>query len=166
MEFYREIILALIALITGSLGEVLPDTEITVPAHTRYGTVLEVIDGDTIVVDIEGTREFVRYIGIDTPERENETNEKECFSDEATAANNTLVSGKLVRLIADEEDRDTYNRLLRYVYVNDELVQERLLEEGFARLLTIPPNTRHKNSFSELERIAIEKERGLWKVCV
>jgi len=74
-------------------------------------SVIRVIDGDTIEVDIDGALYKVRYIGIDTPEV------GQLYADEATKKNRELVEGKVVWLEKDVSETDKYNRLLRYVYV-------------------------------------------------
>jgi micrococcal nuclease len=126
--------------------------------------VVRVVDGDTIVVSIAGREETVRYIGIDTPEPYRD-GEPACFSREASARNRTLVAGKLVQLQSDQEDRDRYNRLLRYVYVDDVFVNRVLVEEGYATSLTIAPNTKYATEFRDLERTAQLARFGLWSAC-
>ena len=89
-------------------------------------TVLRVVDGDTIEVDIDGAVERLRYIGIDTPETD------ERCAQAATAANEAVLGEGIVRLVPDEENRDTYGRLLRYVYVGETFVNLELAERGVA----------------------------------
>src|SRR5690606_37504664 len=82
----------------------------------RYGdliTVREVIDGDTIILE---NGDKVRYIGIDTPELDDNSKGVECYSVEATQENRNLVKDKKVRLYKDTNERDRYGRLLAYVY--------------------------------------------------
>lgn len=131
---------------------------------TTTAQVIHVIDGDTIDVRIAEEVMRVRYIGIDTPEPYAGT-APECFAADASAANRSLVAGQTVALVADQEDRDTYNRLLRYVYVDDVLVNAELLRGGFATTLTIPPNTRFARQFAELQATAQNQSRGLWAAC-
>lgn len=71
--------------------------------------VTRVIDGDTIDVEISGQTYRVRYVGVNTPERD-----EECYA-EAVAANAALVEGRTVRLEFDTSDTDRFDRLLRYV---------------------------------------------------
>ncbi len=124
---------------------------------------LRVVDGDTIGVRLDGRDERVRYIGIDTPEvahREGEVSEP--FGDAATDANRRLLGDGALRLVMDVEERDRYGRLLAYVYVGETMVNEELLREGFARVLTVPPNVRHVERFLDAEREARDASRGLW----
>jgi micrococcal nuclease len=92
-----------------------------------------VIDGDTIVVQVGFQQFTVRYIGIDTPETSLEP--PEFLAVEARARNRELVSGERVTLIVDPEEGETdiYNRLLRYVVVDDVFVNVVLVREGLAR---------------------------------
>ncbi|MFO8010440.1 MAG: thermonuclease family protein [Dehalococcoidia bacterium] len=124
--------------------------------------VTRVVDGDTI--EIEGG-EMVRYIGIDTPEIEGPYTSLECFGQEASEMNRQLVEGKRVSLAADVENRDKYGRLLRYVYVDDLMVNAELVRLGYAHAVSYPPNTRYVEMFSQLEHQAREKNRGLWNAC-
>jgi micrococcal nuclease len=160
------LITTLIGLIVSLFGLV-PATPIP-PATTTTATVVSVIDGDTIIVNMGGRQETVRYIGIDTPEPRRE-GAPECGSHEATEFNRTLVENQTVRLVADAEDRDQYDRLLRYVYVGEGtdtvFVNETLIEAGFATPLTIKPNDTYANTFKEVARAAAASDVGNWALC-
>jgi micrococcal nuclease len=119
-------------------------------------TVTRVIDGDTIEI---GTGQRVRYIGIDTPEVYPVT---EACGIEARETNRRLVEGKKVRLERDVSDTDKYGRLLRYVYVDDLLVNAELVRLGLARARAYPPDTRHQGLFEQLEKEAREAGLGIW----
>ncbi len=129
--------------------------------------VLRVVDGDTILVAIDGREERVRYIGVDTPETVKPHTPVQCFGKRASAANHRLVDGRDVRLVADAEARDRYGRLLAYVYrVRDGLfINETLLRGGYATTLTIAPNVRFADRFAALARQARDAGRGLWSAC-
>jgi micrococcal nuclease len=141
-----------------------------VPAPTtETATVLAVIDGDTIVVRLAEQEETVRYIGIDTPEPRR-AGDPECGSTEATNYNRDLVANKDVRLLSDQENRDRFGRLLRYVYVVDSTGAERfvnaaLVEAGVATPLTIAPNTKHEQLFADLAATAERDQVGNWLLC-
>jgi micrococcal nuclease len=116
-----------------------------------------VVDGDTIVVAIGGSRGTkVRLIGIDTPERDR------CMYRTATERMRALVGGRRVRLVRDVSNVDRYGRLLRYVYVGDVFVNAAMVADGFAVTLTIPPDVAHASEFVSLQRRAREARRGLW----
>lgn len=127
--------------------------------------VARIVDGDTIEVLVNGSRDHVRYIGIDTPESVVPGEPVECYGHQAADANARLVEGETVRLAFDAERRDPYGRLLAYVYVGDLMVNAELVRRGFATTLTIPPNDSHAARFARLERRAGAAGRGLWGAC-
>lgn len=130
--------------------------------------VSRVVDGDTIEVDLNGVKEKVRYIGMNTPESVDPRRAVQCFGKEASAANAALVENKEVRLVRDVSDRDKYGRLLRYVYLNDDrrtFVDLELVRQGYATIMTYPPDIAHVTEFRTAERAAREAGRGLWSAC-
>jgi len=128
-------------------------------------SVARVIDGDTILVRIDGREERVRYIGVDTPETVAQDRPVECFGPEASARNKALVEGRTVQMERDVSDRDRFGRLLRYVYADGVLVNAELLRDGYATSVTFPPDVRENERFRALEREAREAGRGLWSEC-
>jgi micrococcal nuclease len=127
--------------------------------------VVSVTDGDTIRVLLGGREEPVRLIGIDTPEKDGPFTEEECFGREATRFTTDLLDGERVRLEFDTERRDRFDRLLAYVWLGDELVNEAIAREGYAQPLTIPPNVRYADRFVAAAADAREAGRGLWAAC-
>jgi endonuclease YncB( thermonuclease family) len=113
-----------------------------------------VIDGDTFILS-DGRK--VRLIGMDTPER------WQPYYNEAKSHMMKLVFGKEVRLIKDTSETDKYGRLLRYVYIGDEFINLKLVEEGYARVLTVPPDVKYRDIFINAEQNARSKKLGLWK---
>jgi len=162
MEIIISFILAFIAFWFGGEQAQLDSARDRVVAETA--TVVRVIDGDTIAVTIEGQAETVRYIGIDTPEPYRD-GEPACYAEEATSRNIELVAGEQVRLVSDSEDRDKYDRLLRYVYVDESFVNEQLVAEGYATTLHIAPNTTEAQTLQQAEDTAREEQLGLWVAC-
>ena len=126
--------------------------------------VTRVVDGDTIHVLIDGVEYRLRYIGIDTPETRHPTLGVEPFGPEASQANSELVEGKTVWLEKDVSETDRYGRLLRYVYVDDLMVNEELLRRGLARVATFPPDVKYVARFLEIQRAAQEAGQGMWGV--
>lgn len=127
--------------------------------------VAEVVDGDTIVV---GPDRSVRLIGVDTPETRHPDRGVECFGKEATRYTERLLPrGTRVRLVADVERRDRYDRTLAYVYRSADglFVNAALARDGYARPLTIPPNVAHAGDLASLADRAREQGRGLWGAC-
>jgi len=118
--------------------------------------VTQVIDGDTII--IEGNYR-VRYIGIDTPEIRPKL---EAYGIEAWQANRQLVEGKEVRLERDVSETDKYDRLLRYVYVDDIFVNAELVRQGLARAKAYPPDIKYQDYLEQMETEAKLAGRGIW----
>lgn len=133
----------------------------------REGTVVRVVDGDTIAVRIGEAIERVRYIGADTPESVRPGTPVECFANAAAGFNAALVAGRRVRLVTDVEQRDRYGRLLAYVYRDGDglFVNAELVRRGYAQTLTIPPNVRHSERLRALARQARDAGAGLWGAC-
>src|SRR5436190_4776784 len=134
--------------------------------------VVRVVDGDTIVADVDGHDEYVRYIGVDTPETVKPDTPVQCYGPQASAENHRLVEGREVRLVFDRERRDVYGRLLAYVYTRARggagksgFVNATLVRDGYARTLTIPPNTAHVSQLGRLQARAGRAGRGLWGIC-
>ena len=124
------------------------------------GTVRDVTDGDTIVVDLDGrpgTR--VRLLQIDAPER------GECHARDATAyLERTVPPGSTVRVEADRDPRDRYGRDLLYVWSGDgTFVNEAAVREGHARAVLYAPNDRHIGRIRAAEADARRERRGLWR---
>jgi len=109
----------------------------------------------------------VRYIGIDTPESVKPNTPVQCFAKAASAFNERLVAGRRVTLVSDVEKRDRYGRLLAYVYRRPDglFVNEELVQRGYARPLTIPPDVRFSARFTRLAGDARRAARGLWAAC-
>jgi micrococcal nuclease len=140
------------------------------PASQAGGTatVERVVDGDTIIALINGRRERVRFIGMDTPESVKPNTPVQCFA--IAASNRTkalLPAGTGVRLVGDVEQRDKYKRLLAYVYrAKDNLfVNLSLVRDGYAVPYTFPPNVAHTNEFVGAAADARQAGRGLWSAC-
>jgi micrococcal nuclease len=156
------------------LTETAPATLATEPGGWEEAVVERVVDGDTLVVTITSRTDGpaagsvalgehrVRLIGIDTPESADPRRPVECFGKEAAAAAAALLEGQRVRMVADVEESDRYDRLLRYVYLGAEMANARLVVNGYATAYTYPPNVRHSDLFVQLEREARENDRGLW----
>ena len=126
--------------------------------------VLRVVDGDTLVVEFEGSEERIRLIGVDTPETVHPNKPVEHFGKEASAFTTRLADGKTVRLEKDRDtaNRDRYGRLLRYVYLPDgRLLNAEIISQGYGFAYTRFPFTKMEE-FRALERVARESGRGLW----
>ena len=82
-----------------------------------------------------------------------------------TKRNRQLVEGKRVRLEKDVSETDRFGRLLRYVWVGDDMVNARIVEGGYAAVSTFPPDVRYQDLLLGLQRAAREAGRGLWGAC-
>jgi micrococcal nuclease len=131
--------------------------------HRREGIVVKVVDGDTIHVRMDERVEKVRYIGVNTPEVHHPTRGEEPGGREASEANRRLVAGRHVRLELDVRSRDRHGRLLAYVWVGDTMVNAELVRQGYAQVMTVPPNVRYQRLFLDLQRDARQAGRGLWR---
>jgi endonuclease YncB( thermonuclease family) len=120
----------------------------------EQGRVVQVIDGDTIDVELEGETYRVRYVGVNTPERD-----ETCYA-EAVKANRRLVQGKTVTLVMDTSETDRYDRLLRYIYVSNTFVNRELVVQGYAESVLYEPDRQHFNEFRDLEDDAARAGRG------
>jgi len=129
------------------------------PTNTKreVGIVKSIIDGDTIAVEINGTNYVVRYIGIDSTEATSDV-----LADQATQKNEDLVLGKTVTLIMDTSEVDRFDRLLRYVIVDDVFVNETMVRVGLAKAVSYPPDTACLNTFREAQGIAEMGLLGIW----
>jgi micrococcal nuclease len=147
------------------------------PSDVRAGALIEAtvsrnVDGDTLhVLTSTGATEKVRFIGVNTPES---TIEHEPYGKEAsTYTKKRLPVGTRVWLETDVGLRDRYGRLLAYVWlsppagggaaeVRTKMFNAQLLVEGYAQLMTIPPDVRYVDAFVPLQAEARAASRGLW----
>lgn len=126
--------------------------------------VVRVVDGDTIVIDYNGTGEKVRLIGIDTPESVHPDADKNTkWGNTASDYTKYMLSGKYVGVEFDVEQTDKYGRLLAYVYLDGKMYNKTLLENGFAKVSTYPPNVKYVDEFVQLQKQARENKIGIWK---
>jgi micrococcal nuclease len=131
--------------------------------------VLNVIDGDTIDVEIDGVRHTVRYIGIDAPEKPGPFTDPEPLGAEATQANELLVGGATVLLERDRSDTDRFDRLLRYVWLQTSLdgngwllVNRELVRQGLAESRSYEPDTYWQDVLDQAETDARSDGLGIW----
>ena len=126
--------------------------------------VVRVVDGDTIVINYNGKDEKVRLIGVDTPESvhsDKSKNTKEGVK--VSDYTKSKLTGKMVSIELDVEERDKYGRILAYVYLDGEMYNKHLLEIGYAKVATYPPNVKYVEDFKELQKEARENNKGLWQ---
>jgi micrococcal nuclease len=165
------------ALLLATVGAAAVAAAVTFPLFPRHSgsvdtpgraTVVEVTDGDTLVIDLAGGDEHVRLIGIDTPETVAPDRPDECFGAEASHHLADLAPpGTALRLERDVEARDQYDRLLAYAYRDRDGLFLNLAQVagGFAEPLAYPPNTAHRADFERAAREARVAGAGLWTAC-
>lgn len=131
----------------------------------EWAEVVSVTDGDTVRIDLDGTEERLRYIGIDAPELNPQSGDPEPFAGEATEANETLVGGKRICLERDVSDRDRFDRLLRYAWLeNGTMVNEALVLAGLAEAVEFRPDTKHHDAILfPAQDEAMAAGRGIWQ---
>jgi len=130
-----------------------------------FYAVTKVVDGDTIEVDIDGKREKIRIIGINSPETVDPRREVECFGKEASAKAKELLSGQKVRLENDisQAERDKYNRLLRYVFLSNGMdFGKIMIQQGYAYEYTYDLPYKYQKEYKEAQQLAQTSNIGLW----
>ncbi|HOJ92884.1 MAG TPA: thermonuclease family protein [Dictyoglomaceae bacterium] len=136
--------------------------------------VTKVVDGDTIEVELNQKIEKVRFIGVDCPES---TTRLDPYGKEASNFTKEWLSGKEIYLEFDTQVRDRYGRILAYVWltpiqeINEEEIRSKmfnaiLLSEGYAQIMTIPPNLKYVKYFINLQKEAQENKKGLWGITI
>lgn len=173
----RILIFAVISLIIGAINtsgkqsepsKITPQnvSEIAAPVASMSGSVsvVKVVDGDTISVLLNGKKETVRFIGIDTPEVVDPRKLVQCFGNEASEKTKQLLTGKSIVLQDDpsQGDRDKYSRLLRYVFLDGININKLLIKDGYAHEYTYRLPYVYQSEFKAAEVDAREHKRGLW----
>ncbi len=165
-------ILGLVCIAVAGCGRSAPGGIATIPGQTGRGstaTVTHVVDGDTVDLQFDsGTTERTRLLGIDTPETVKPNTPVQCYGPEASAHTKELLApGTKVIVQRDAEARDRYGRLLVYLWraTDGRFVNEDLITAGFARTLSIAPNTAHRADLGASAAAADAADTGLWGAC-
>ena len=152
------VIMAIVHLFSGAPAEAPDSAPVLVPAH-----VVRVVDGDTIVAEIDGLETRVRLIGVDTPETVKPSTDVEPYGPEASAYTTEMLDGQDIYLEYDVETVDRYGRDLAYVWLEDgTLFNDLLLSEGYALVSTFPPNVKYVDRFTESAHLARVRGVGLY----
>ncbi len=147
------LIIIIMIFIQATSSGVVENNNDTIKQQT-VNTVTHIVDGDTFDI---ASGERIRMIGIDTPER------GEYFYKEASTRLEELIGGKEVILIKDVSETDRYGRLLRHVYYNGVWINKQMIDEGFAKLATFPPDVAHVEIFEQAQQKARDAGVGMWK---
>lgn len=145
-------------------AELESDTAISNENSELY-EVVKVVDGDTVDLLMNGRVKRVRLIGINTPELVDPRREVECFGLEASNKAKAVLQGKLVRIESDktQADKDKYDRLLRYVFLEDGTnFNELMIKEGYAYEYTYDLPYKYQAEFRIAEQTAKASRAGLW----
>lgn len=149
-------------------SEVPADLQVAPPVDGVPARIVRVVDGDTVVANVDGDDLRVRLLRIDTPELARDGDPAECLGDAAAARLEALVpTGTVLVLATDTEELDQFGRLLAHLWrAEDGLwVNGAMLASGFARVVTFPPNVAYDDEVRALERSARQRSLGLWATC-
>ncbi|TCT21743.1 micrococcal nuclease [Melghiribacillus thermohalophilus] len=136
-----------------------PEQDQGIPA-----TVTRVVDGDTLEISMNGKTETVRLLLVDTPETKHPSKPVQPFGPEASQFVKDKLEGKQVHVDVGIEERDHYGRILAYVWIDGETIQEKLLRKGLARTAYLYNDVRMLEEFYEAQDIAMRKEIGIWSI--
>lgn len=132
-----------------------------------FYSIKKYVDGDTFWIN-DGSKKGlkIRLIGVDTPESQARFGRpEEYFGDEASDFTKSLLKGKKVRLEFDVDQTDSFGRTLAYVYLEDgTFLNAELVKQGYAMVMTVPPNIKYSDLFYKLQVKARENNKGLWKI--
>lgn len=134
----------------------------------RSVQVVRVVDGDTVIVDLDGAREYIRVIGLNTPETVAPGTPVQCGGPEASAQAHALMDGQRVTLETDpsQDTRDRYDRLLAYVYLPDGRdFSAVMISGGYGQEYTYKTRYSHQATFRAAEATARKERLGGWATC-
>lgn len=133
----------------------------------EYFVVTKIVDGDTFWIENGESKKIkIRLIGVNTPEsRKSKSKNVEYFGKEAKEYLINLIDNKKVRIEFDIDKTDQYKRTLAYVFLDDgTFLNAELVKQGYATVMTIPPNVKYADEFVKLQNEARENNRGLWGI--
>ena len=153
--------------ILASASALISENPIVTPEPNLYGPyrIRWVVDGDTVVVDLNGTDTYIRLIGIDTPEsvsyNVSENTEEGKIASDFTKK---LLRKQKVYLEYDKDTKDKYGRTLAYVFLEDKatMANREILRAGMAKVYSFPPNVKYESEFLKIQNEARINQTGLW----
>ena len=163
LKLSKFVFVVIVVILAGVGGYLFPH-KLAVKEVPALYKVVEVVDGDTILVELNNQIETVRLIGVDTPEVAHPEKPIECFGEEATQRAKELLENQMVYLIPDSlsSNQGKYGRILRYVFLQDGLlINAELIKEGFGFNYIYEP-FQFMKQFDYLEKQAKENRLGLW----
>jgi len=142
----------------------LPQKADAASKKTVYCKVIRVVDGDTVILNYKGRYTRTRLIGVDTPESVSPQEYRNCKEGRiASKYTKKRLSSKTVRVVAGKDPRDKYGRLLAYIYIHKEFYNYTLVRIGYARVMSIWPNTKYAYKFRRGQAYAKRHDLGFWK---
>lgn len=131
------------------------------PTGLVFCNVSHIVDGDTI--DVNGCADAgrIRLILVNTPE----ISPGECFGKQAAQFTTQKLLSRQIGLEKDKSDKDSFGRFLRYVWIDGELFNERLVRDGYAAIGIYPPDVKYQARIAAAEQDGRTNNRGLWPVC-
>lgn len=165
-KYRKQILIFLVSIITLFLQyQFINKPKETSDDKNRLSAILvRVVDGDTLVLNIDNVNEKIRLIGMDTPESVKPNHPVECFGKEATLHAKSLLKNKELTFVSDytQDTRDRYGRMLGYVFMDGKNFAEIMIADGYAYEYTYNKKYRYQSNFKSAQRNARKEERGLW----
>ena len=127
-------------------------------------SLVECIDGDTAKFIINNKIEKVRFLGIDTPEY---TTIKEDYGDVASSYTCSMLSGAnniYIEYDDKSQKRDKYNRVLGWIFIDNNNLSELLLEKGYAEVKYIYGDYKYISNLCNIQELAYKKAVGIWSI--
>jgi len=159
--YLNQIILSILVSLNLTASNILPNNSIQL---IENGTVVRAVDGDTIEVFQNNKLEKVRLIGVNTPETVDPRKDVQCYGLEASLFLKKEIEGKKVVLENDptQQDKDTYGRSLRYVFLDGKNINQKIIEEGYGFEYTYKVPYKFQKEFKKSEDEAKAGSKGLW----
>lgn len=159
-NLFVSIYFAMLVFLNQGLQNTIPQSENLLSERT----VVEVVDGDTIDVYLNNEVQRIRLIGVNTPETVDKRRGVQCYGPEASKFLKETLTGKQVELEIDntQGEKDVFGRLLRYVFLNNENINQKLIAEGYGFEYTYKKPYKYQKEFREAQRDARDSYKGLW----
>ncbi len=162
-----EVLLIAIGIAAHAFGWVKPvDPTVFMTFEPGSYVIKTFVDGDTVIVDMGGVDETIRFIGVDTPETHKPNTPVQCYGPLAAAYTKERIGSGRIRLVSDRltTNRDRYNRLLRYVVLDDgTYLNQELVAKGYGFAYSFP--FAKLDAYAETMELAQQAKRGLWGSC-
>jgi micrococcal nuclease len=163
------LVLIALAVVAACGSEARRQSQSSKAARSQGATIVRVVDGDTLRVEINGQEKVVRLVGIDTPETHKPGVKVECGGRDASASMARLApAGAAAKITPDptQDSADRYGRLLAYVVVDHHTIQREQVRLGWAEVYVYEGKPFQRvDSFRRAERAAKRAHRGVWGQC-